>query len=52
MLESVQFPGQLVGVLPNGQAKAADHTGTAEHNRFTPIVKGGYRQSTVMYTTL
>ena len=41
VLESVRFPGHHVGILPDGDAKAADHTGTGEHARFTLIVKGG-----------
>ena len=44
VLESVRFPGQHVGILPDGDAKPADQTGTGEHARFTPIVKGRYMQ--------
>ena len=38
VFESVKFPGQHVGIKPDGSAKPPDHTGTGDHARFTPQV--------------
>ena len=38
MLESVQYPGQHIGVLPSGEIKPTDQTGTGQHARFTPVI--------------
>ena len=39
VLESVVFPGQHVGILPDGEPKPPEHTGRGEHGRFTPALK-------------
>ena len=39
-LESVKFPGMRAGILPDGNAKDPDKTGTGPHGRFIPIVIG------------
>ena len=39
VLESVVFPGQHVGILPDGEPKPPDHTGRGEHGRFTPPLR-------------
>ena len=38
VLESRVFPGQHVGILPNGSAKPPNQTGTGDHARFCPKV--------------
>ncbi len=39
-LESVAFPGQYVGVLPDGEAKAPERTtGSEEDAWFVPVIK-------------
>lgn len=38
VLESTQYPGQHVGVLPDGNMKASTKTGTGPHAQFRPIV--------------
>ena len=38
MLESVQYRGQHVGVLPNGNIKEPERTGTGQHAQFTLTV--------------
>ena len=38
VLESTQYPGQHVGVLPDGTMKAPTGTGTGAHAQFRPIV--------------
>jgi hypothetical protein len=40
-LESVAFPGQHVGCVPNGDAKAPNMTGAGEHGQFIVKVGGG-----------
>ena len=40
VLESVVHHGSHVGILPNGQAKPANQTGTGDHARFFPEVVG------------
>ena len=37
-LESVKYPGQHVGIKPNGEAKTPSHTGTGNHGRFNPTL--------------
>ena len=37
-LESTMYPGQHVGVLPDGNTKAPGSTGTGQHGRFRTIV--------------
>ena len=36
MFASLKYPGQYVGIMPDGSSKALDHTGTDDHARFTP----------------
>ena len=38
VFESVKYPGQRVGILPDGSAKRPSETGTGDHARFTPKV--------------
>ena len=37
MLESTQYPGQHVGVYPNGTVKEPGKTGTGAHAQFVVI---------------
>ena len=37
-LESTMYPGQHVGILPDGSSKAPGSTGTGAHGRFMPMV--------------
>lgn len=39
-LESVRFPGSRVGILPDGDPKDPDKTGTGLHGQFVPTVVG------------
>ena len=38
MLESVRFPGQHVGVLPDGSIKPPTQTGKGPHAQFKPTL--------------
>lgn len=49
VLESTQYPGQHVGVRPDGSVKAPTETGTGAHAQFRPIVHMQVRFSDVMY---
>ena len=38
--ESVKFPGQRIGILPNGEVKPPENTGRGQHGQFVPKVVG------------
>ena len=37
-LESVKYPGQYVGIKPDGEATTPSNTGTGTHSRFIPTL--------------
>ena len=39
--ESVMYPGQRLGILPDGTVKDPTQTGTGPHGRFIPIIISG-----------
>ena len=50
VLESVQYPGQHVGVYPNGTVKEPGKTGTGAHAQFVLILHGRVNVSAYIRT--